>query len=133
MTHPHHILRTWLAVLLTLTVALLPHHHHGEEVCTALETCDINGLMNDRHTGHTTDNDCDESDCQVQSMRTFLVSSPRHFDMPQADLLPVALLPGLTPVSPIFSETFTEVTSSSVPLPDCCHAVPVLRGPPAVA
>ncbi|MDO4930555.1 MAG: hypothetical protein Q4E59_05420 [Bacteroidales bacterium] len=133
MFQPHHLLRTWFAVLLTLTVALLPHHHHGEEVCTALEACDIDGQMNDRHTGHSTDNDCDETDCQMQTMRTFLLSSSRPSDFTQPDWSPAALLPALSVLCFTPQELHPKAAPFSVVLPERHAATTSLRGPPALA
>ena len=32
--------RVWCIIILTLVVAMLPHHHHGEAVCMAWSHCD---------------------------------------------------------------------------------------------
>jgi hypothetical protein len=41
-----------LAVIAMMAFSAFPHHHHLMKVCFALEKCDIDGQVNDRHTGH---------------------------------------------------------------------------------
>lgn len=132
MKRPNALLRTWLAVVLTLTVALLPHHHHGEAVCTALEACDLDGLVNDRHTGHSTGRDCDESDCHVQTMRTFVATSVRQTDAPGPWLLPAALLP-VEAWAPAPQAMLCEMRAGPAvaPMSACRAGHYFRRGPPA--
>lgn len=41
-----------MAMALLLFSSLLPHHHHGHEVCVTYELCEIDGSLNDEHTAH---------------------------------------------------------------------------------
>lgn len=83
--------RVWCIIILTLVVAMLPHHHHGEAVCMAWSHCDTaehsvhsHGEGIPSHDNHaplhkhpTPSHDCNENDCVVQSMRTFLSAGTR--------------------------------------------------------
>lgn len=83
--------RVWCIIILTLVVAMLPHHHHGEAVCMAWSHCDTaehsvhsHGEGIPSHDNHaplhkhpTPSHDCNENDCVVQSMRTFLPAGTR--------------------------------------------------------
>ena len=83
--------RVWCIIILTLVVAMLPHHHHGEAVCMAWSHCDTaehsvpsHGESIPSHDNHaplhkhpTPSHDCNENDCVVQSIRTFLPAGTR--------------------------------------------------------
>lgn len=48
-----------LGALAVLIAPMIPHHHHGEEVCVVMERCSIDNRINDTHTGHHgEDQDC---------------------------------------------------------------------------
>lgn len=130
MKCPHIPFRIWLAVVLTLTVALMPHHHHGEEVCTALKTCETDGRVNDRHTGHSTGRDCDESDCHIQAMRTYLSASVRHADTGSIWLLPAGLLPEAWSSVPLITVAAVKRVVLLAALPASNAHAATQRGPP---
>lgn len=69
--------RVWCIIILTLVVAMLPHHHHGEAVCMAWSHCDTAEHSVPSHKHPTPPHDCNENDCVVQSMRTFLPAGTR--------------------------------------------------------
>lgn len=76
--------RVWCIIILTLVVAMLPHHHHGEAVCMAWSHCDTAEHSVPSHKHPTPSHDCNENDCVVQSMRTFLPAGmrPQFADAP---------------------------------------------------
>ena len=41
-----------LASLLMLVVGFVPHHHHGDVECVAVERCMADDAVNDEHTSH---------------------------------------------------------------------------------
>lgn len=50
------IFMTITAIVLLLS-SVLPHHHHGDRVCYALESCELDHSFNDGHTHHHDNND----------------------------------------------------------------------------
>lgn len=55
---------TVMVVLLTVW----PHHHHGSQMCVAIECCEYDGAINDEHTSHrsTPDDESHHEGCQLQ-------------------------------------------------------------------
>lgn len=44
-----------LLALLLWVMPVLPHHHHGDRACVAVERCADDGQYNDQHTSHHAD------------------------------------------------------------------------------
>ena len=56
------------AALLVLTaLSLVPHHHHGNAVCTVVELCKVDHAYNDRHTGHDASSESEPEGCVVHA------------------------------------------------------------------
>lgn len=67
--HRHQPLQPLLltvALLATVLMAVLPHHHHGRLSCFEVEMCEQDQQANDRHTAHHQDGD--DADCAVQQL-----------------------------------------------------------------
>ncbi|MGN0282767.1 MAG: DUF6769 family protein [Prevotella sp.] len=41
-----------IGVMAMLIAPMIPHHHHGEVVCTIMERCEMDDVVNDEHTEH---------------------------------------------------------------------------------
>lgn len=61
------VINVAFAIALMLTATLLPHHHHGDAACMAIERCADDGAVNDSHTGHAGDNACQGGGCTVSA------------------------------------------------------------------
>lgn len=61
------VINVAFAIVLMLTATLLPHHHHGDAACMAIERCADDGAVNDPHTGHAGDNACQGGGCTVSA------------------------------------------------------------------
>ena len=58
------IVPTFVAMLMVMFVTFVPHHHHQAMICLVHETCEVDGCVNDEHTGHSdADNEEEESHC----------------------------------------------------------------------
>lgn len=64
----------WWATLAVLSVSIMLHHHHVDEVCFALEECASDGNINDIHTQHApTEGEGTPSDyCAVETAKQFI-------------------------------------------------------------
>ncbi|MCQ2960146.1 MAG: hypothetical protein MJ198_08175 [Bacteroidales bacterium] len=63
-------------ILLLLLTSVLPHHHHLSEVCFTIQTCDIDGNLNDKHTDHHESNDeSSEDNCVLKSQYSFFIDN----------------------------------------------------------
>lgn len=40
-----------IAILSIVVISAMPHHHHGEVLCTVVERCEQDNAYNDEHTG----------------------------------------------------------------------------------
>ena len=58
-----------LALLFVVSTTVLPHHHHGSEVCMVVERCWKDGNVNDHHTGHAGGNCNNDAPCKIQALR----------------------------------------------------------------
>ena len=41
-----------IGVMAMLVAPMIPHHHHGEVVCTIMERCEMDDAVNDEHAEH---------------------------------------------------------------------------------
>lgn len=57
----------WLATLLMLSTAFLPHHHHLKMLCFTQEKCQIDSRVNDQHTTHQTTGS--ERGCAIEQIK----------------------------------------------------------------
>ena len=64
----------WWATLAVLSVSIMLHHHHVDEVCFALEECASDGNINDIHTQHApVEGEGTPSDyCAVETAKQFI-------------------------------------------------------------
>lgn len=126
-----HTFFTWLAVALTMLVTMMPHHHHGEELCTAIEACAADGDINDRHTGHSSGHDCDETDCTIQTLGTPDAATRNAAHV--VSTVPAAALCAETTVAPGAAESISTVKHFQKRSETLCRTVapPDGRGPPA--
>lgn len=51
------------AALVLTALSLVPHHHHGNAVCTVVELCKADSIYNDRHTGHDVSGESEPEGC----------------------------------------------------------------------
>lgn len=64
------ILPLSIAILLIAALSIMPHHHHKERVCMAVEECEEDNTYNYRHTKHETTQDDDglENGCAADTL-----------------------------------------------------------------
>lgn len=55
------------AALVLTALSLVPHHHHGNAVCTVVELCKADSIYNDRHTGHDASGESESEGCVVHA------------------------------------------------------------------
>ena len=69
-----YIFSLWWATLAVLSVSIMLHHHHVNQVCFALEECASDGNINDIHTQHApTEGEGTPSDyCAVETAKQFI-------------------------------------------------------------
>ena len=64
------IFSIWLAILMVLFVSVMAHHHHSKQVCFIERTCELDGNVNDSHTGHSTSGQGSTPDnCSVEQIK----------------------------------------------------------------
>lgn len=126
--------RVWCIILLTLIVAMLPHHHHGEAVCMAWSHCDTAEHAVLAHKESAPTHDCNENDCMVQSMRTFLPASGRLQFADTTTWLPLFLPLQCVEVPECPTLTISKETLTSVSrLFYGCHQAAAGRAPPILS
>lgn len=76
-----------IAMICVLTMPLLPHHHHGGELCMAREYCADDHAMNDEHTHHHGDSTTCVADGGTFFVRTHTGGFPVLAKMQPAALL----------------------------------------------
>lgn len=75
------ILSFWamaVSVLAVIAFTAIPHHHHKEMVCMAMERCGQDGSYNDEHTAHS--DDSQEEVCPETANLTTMLSSISRTD-----------------------------------------------------
>lgn len=126
--------RVWCFILLTLIVAMLPHHHHGEAVCMAWSHFNTTEHAVLAHKESAPTHDCNENDCMVQSMRTFLPASGRLQFADTTTWLPLFLPLQCVEVPECPTLTISKETLTSVSrLFYGCHQAAAGRAPPILS
>lgn len=126
-----HLLSVWCFITLTLLVAMFPHHHHGEAVCVAWNRCGTTEQPAIVDGSHRSSHNCDESDCVVQTMRTFLPATSHKNGNDGLTWHPLCLpSEGIdVPECPVF-ELSREMPVCISLLFYGCHEAAVGRAPP---
>jgi len=124
-----------MAVALLLAFALVPHHHHGEAVCWAVERCELDGAVNDEHTHHDASDshspvehhDGDISDLTTPPDNDVVLSADYHY-----------IMDFLSPYGEfnfsVTNQRCNDLTDSylSFYLSSAAHSSAALRAPPCV-
>lgn len=108
-----YIFSLWLATLLMLSTAFLPHHHHLKVLCFTQETCKIDGSVNDQHTTHQTTGS--EKDCSIGQIKQAFTTAKDLHQNGQSLLQQICLLYSVLPAlfslranSPSLRKTFHQ-------------------------
>lgn len=109
------ILPTFAAMLMMMLVTVVPHHHHHAFICLVRETCEIDGCVNDEHTGHS-DADSQEDEDHCITHEKYFPSDDLRVDF---DILPAAVVTIPTP-APVARITIRH------------HATPAYASPPII-
>ncbi|MBM6994018.1 MAG: hypothetical protein I3J02_12290 [Prevotella sp.] len=75
----------WLATLMVLSLSMLAHHHHFEEVCFVEEKCEMDGNFNDDHTTHpTSDREAQTDNCSIEQIKHIIKTENKLQQITQA-------------------------------------------------
>ena len=80
----------WLATLLMLSTAFLPHHHHLKMLCFTQEKCQVDNRVNDQHTTHQTTGT--ESGCAIEQIKQAFTTEKNLHQGEQSLLHEICLL-----------------------------------------
>ena len=128
MLYPLQLLRIAVAIVLTMVVGMLPHHHHHGDPCWVFDEC-----LTHQHTETCPEDDgpnipCNENSCYLQAMKVFTqVERPDEIH-PQCFEL---ALPDEISFTPNFYYSHNHrITPLSYPLHSGNQQRHYLRGPP---
>lgn len=128
MKYPLNPLRIAIAIVLTMVVGVLPHHHHHGAPCGVFNEC-----LTHEHTDHCPEDEahdipCNENSCYLQAMKIFTQAErpdeihPLFFDL---------MSPEVIAVTPLFYYSHHDrTTCESCPLHSGNQQKHYLRGPP---
>lgn len=127
MKYPLQLLHITVAVVLTMVVGMLPHHHHHGDPCWVFDKC-----LTHQHSENCPENDAanlpfNEHSCHLQAMKVFTqVERPNEIHPQSFDLA----LPDEIALIPHFYYTHHRTTHLSCPLFSGKPPRHYLRGPP---
>ena len=106
-------------LLAMLIAPMIPHHHHGEEVCVVMERCSIDHNINDKHTSHHGEsNEC--SSC-IKNVQWLDVRVSGNRNISDLCLLPLLVVFG-------YEWHVKDIQMAELKKHFCRSAVPILEG-----
>ena len=128
MKHSLQLLRISVAIVLTMVLGLLPHHHHHGSVCLFLDEC-----ITHQHTDNCPDNEehplpCHEDSCNLEAMKFF--TQVERQDEIRPIFIDIVLADETILLSHNYISHHHRITHTSYPLHSGSLQKHYLRGPP---